>query len=670
MIVGMGAAAFVVESAQAARERGLEPICEVLGAVTANSAFHGTRLDVDHIAQVMERRGPQAESRGVDRHEIAASTVFVSHETYTPARGGSAAAEVNALRSTFGPAADSIVIANTKGFTGHAMGAGIEDVVAIKALETGIVPPVPNYKEPDPALGELNLSLGGAYPVRHALRLAAGFGSQIAMSLLRWTPPPDGRHRAPERARLRAIGSPTRRPGSAGSMRCAAVPGARSKSSPVGSASSTVRQVLRRLPKTRPTRARRAGRLDQRDANASCSDDRRPPRSPQPSPPGAAVVPEPVTESTVEARPGRMTDEVTVAVVSIVAEMTGYPADLLDLDLDLEADLGVDTVKQAEVFAAVRERFGVERDESLSLREFPTLAHVIGWVRDKTGGTALAASRRAPGAPTPSTPDALGGTVVRGARAESPESTSGPTAEEVTVAVVSIVAEMTGYPADLLDLDLDLEADLGVDTVKQAEVFAAVRERFGVERDETLSLREFPTLAHVIGWVRDKTGDSPLAAQPASPWRLDALDALAPDAPATVVPVPDRVRPSRPRADAEEVTVAVVSIVAEMTGYPADLLDLDLDLEADLGVDTVKQAEVFAAVRERFGVERDESLSLREFPTLAHVIGWVRDKTGGPAGRPARQPRGALDALAPSRPADRRRDPRRVRRVPGPTPRK
>ena len=67
------------------------------------------------------------------------------------------------------------------------------------------------------------------------------------------------------------------------------------------------------------------------------------------------------------------------------------------------------------------------------------------------------------------------------------------------------MAEMTGYPTELLDLDLDLEADLGVDTVKQAEVFAAVRARFGVERDETLSLRDFPTLTHVIGWVRDKT---------------------------------------------------------------------------------------------------------------------------------------------------------------------
>ena len=77
------------------------------------------------------------------------------------------------------------------------MGAGIEDVVALKALETGIVPPVPNYQEPDPDLGSLNLSTGGQYPVEYALRLAAGFGSQVAMSLLRWTPVPDGRRRAP-----------------------------------------------------------------------------------------------------------------------------------------------------------------------------------------------------------------------------------------------------------------------------------------------------------------------------------------------------------------------------------------------------------------------------------------------------------------------------------------
>ncbi|HSR25628.1 MAG TPA: beta-ketoacyl synthase N-terminal-like domain-containing protein, partial [Candidatus Eisenbacteria bacterium] len=193
MLLGMGAAALVVESAEAAGERGIRPICELLGVVTANSAFHGTRLDVRHISQVMEDLVAGAERQhGIDRAAIAPEMLFVSHETYTPARGGSAAAEVEALRRVFGQATDRIVVANTKGFTGHPMGVGIEDVVAVKALETGVVPPVPNFKEVDPELGELNLSKGGAYPVRYALRLAAGFGSQISLALLRLVASPDG----------------------------------------------------------------------------------------------------------------------------------------------------------------------------------------------------------------------------------------------------------------------------------------------------------------------------------------------------------------------------------------------------------------------------------------------------------------------------------------------
>ncbi len=94
------------------------------------------------------------------------------------------------------------------------------------------------------------------------------------------------------------------------------------------------------------------------------------------------------------------------------------------------------------------------------------------------------------------------------------------------------------------------------------------------------------------------------------------------------------VAPTTAPAAGDTVVDKVTAIVAEMTGYPPELLDPDLDLEADLGVDTVKQAEVFAAVREEFGVERDPNLQLRDFPTLTHVIGWVRDKTGIPEPTP------------------------------------
>ncbi len=59
------------------------------------------------------------------------------------------------------------------------------------------------------------------------------------------------------------------------------------------------------------------------------------------------------------------------------------------------------------------------------------------------------------------------------------------------------------------------------------------------------------------------------------------------------------------------------------------MLDLDLDLEADLGIDTVKQAEMFAAVRAAYNIPRDENLKLRDFPTLAHVIKFARDRQPG-----------------------------------------
>jgi len=325
--------------------------------------------------------------------------------------------------------------------------------------------------------------------------------------------------------------------------------------------------------------------------------------------PVATPVAVPVVAQAAAAVPAaKAADDVLAQVTAIVGQMTGYPSDLLDPDLDLEADLGVDTVKQAEVFAAVRGHYNVERDPNLKLRDFPTLRHVANWVRERAGlGAAPAAPIAAPAA-------ASAATAVAAAALAKPTAAG---ADEVLAQVTSIVAGMTGYPTELLGPDLDLEADLGVDTVKQAEVFAAVRGHYNVERDPNLKLRDFPTLRHVANWVRERAG---LGAAPA------AEAVAAPAAPASAA------APAAAAPAADEVLAQVTAIVAGMTGYPPELLGPDLDLEADLGVDTVKQAEVFAAVRGHYNVERDPNLKLRDFPTLRHVANWVRERAGLAAG--------------------------------------
>ncbi len=624
-IMGMGACALVVESQDAVAERGMRGIVELLSSEMGNSAFHGTRLDVGHIAQVMNSLISAAERRfGLNRQAMAPETVFVSHETFTPARGGSAAAEVVALRETFGEAASEIIIANTKGFTGHPMGVGVEDVIAVKILEHGIVPPVPNFREVDPELGPLNLSRGGRYPVTYAIHLAAGFGSQIALTLTRRLPGAPNRTDQPARyrrwleeisgcnraelevekrvLRVKATGQPERAPapsswqaGTGPQLRCQ-----------VGGAAAgvVIRPARMRLPEPQPA-----------------------PVYPSPEPVAVAVASAPVAvrpapsavapvalapqpAAVVEAAPEppvspASADDIAGRVLAIVAAQTGYPPEMLELDLSLEADLGVDTVKQAETFLSIREAFDIPRQENLKLSDYPTLAHVIRFVREQR--PELAAAVVVPAAITAAGDDAI--------------------AERV----LSIVAEQTGYPPEMLELDLNLEADLGVDTVKQAETFLSIRQAFDIPRQENLKLSDYPTLAHVIQFVREQRPDVAGPMQPVS------------EAPAV------QEAPVQPPAPADDVTERVLAIVAEQTGYPPEMLELDLNLEADLGVDTVKQAETFLSIRQAFDIPRRENLKLSDYPTLAHVIQFVReqrvDQTGGEEDAGDEEPAGETPAL-------------------------
>ncbi|MBN1566543.1 MAG: beta-ketoacyl synthase, partial [Acidobacteria bacterium] len=496
LIVGMGASAIVLESMDAARERGIRPICQVLGTVVANSAFHGTRLDVTHIRHVMEKLVSTVEKDwGINRFQIAPETVFVSHETYTPARGGSASAEVFALRHVFKEAIDQVVVANTKGATGHPMAVGIEDVVSAKILETGIVPPVPNFKEMDPELGYLNLSKGGPHPVRYVLRLGAGFGSQICMTMLRWIPTPDGRRPGPN-----ALGYQYRI-----EDRAAWNNWLQHLTGYANPELEVVHRTLRAKDQG-PTKTFENGYIA---ATA-------PARVSAPSP-VAAAAPVPASASAAIPAPApaapaaRPADAVQSMVMAIIAEKTGYPTDMLDLDLDLEADLGIDTVKQAEVFAAIRATYDIPREDNLKLRDFPTLAHTIKFVYERRPDLKSAAP--APAVPAP----------VAAPAAAPAVSAADPVQEEV----LKIIAEKTGYPPDMLDLDLDLEADLGIDTVKQAEMFAAIRAAYDIPREDNLKLRDFPTLAHTIKFVYDRRPDLKSAA-PAQPEAAAPVASAAP----------------------------------------------------------------------------------------------------------------------------------------------
>ncbi|MFB7618038.1 SDR family oxidoreductase [Kitasatospora sp. NPDC056181] len=90
------------------------------------------------------------------------------------------------------------------------------------------------------------------------------------------------------------------------------------------------------------------------------------------SPPSAAVpvtlpsasvlAPDPVSAPAAASAPVPPTaggvDEVLRAVIEVIGERTGYPADMIEPELDLEADLSIDSIKRTEIVGLLARRLG------------------------------------------------------------------------------------------------------------------------------------------------------------------------------------------------------------------------------------------------------------------------------------------------------------------------
>jgi acyl transferase domain-containing protein/NAD(P)-dependent dehydrogenase (short-subunit alcohol dehydrogenase family) len=78
--------------------------------------------------------------------------------------------------------------------------------------------------------------------------------------------------------------------------------------------------------------------------------------------------------------------------------------------------------------------------------------------------------------------------------------------------LMAIVRDRTGYPATMLRLDLDLEADLGIDSIKRVEILGSLRDAvpaLGAQSDSTLmdGLTRARTLGEIVSRVEEAVGE-------------------------------------------------------------------------------------------------------------------------------------------------------------------
>ena len=371
------------------------------------------------------------------------------------------------------------------------------------------------------------------------------------------------------------------------------------------------------------------------------------PLAPAPAVPAATPPPAPSIPSASPSASAPPLD-LHALMLAVVADKTGYPADMLDASMDLEGDLGIDSIKRVEILAAVQDQApGMPDVDAAHMGSLRTLGDIVGYMQGLVGSAEPAPAVAAPssnGSPSPSAPPL-----------------------DLHALMLAVVAHKTGYPGDMLDASMDLEGDLGIDSIKRVEILAAVQDQApGMPDVDAAHMGSLRTLGDIVGYMQGLMGATdaaPAVDAPSSTAPVIAPLPVVPPPPAATATAPlgryDLVLLDRPALgfaqpgllDADEVVLVgpIADALAKALNDRGVLARAAVAAAPDdsalvfLGglAEVTTQDEAAAVAREGFCVARTVSAGARLFVT-------VQD-TGGSFGlsdlSPERAPLGALAAL-------------------------
>ena len=180
-VLGEGAGVLVLESAESAADRGVEPIGEIVG--------YGSTADAHHITQPAPggEGGARAMKAALEQAGLQPGDVdYVNaHGTSTPLNDKY---ETMAMKAVFHERAYEVPISSTKSMTGHLLGAGgsLEAGITVLAIRDGALPPTINLEESDPDC-DLDYTPNSAREraVKVAMSNSFGFGGHNASLVFR-----------------------------------------------------------------------------------------------------------------------------------------------------------------------------------------------------------------------------------------------------------------------------------------------------------------------------------------------------------------------------------------------------------------------------------------------------------------------------------------------------
>ncbi|SMF30762.1 type I polyketide synthase [Pseudobacteriovorax antillogorgiicola] len=291
-----------------------------------------------------------------------------------------------------------------------------------------------------------------------------------------------------------------------------------------------------------------------------------------------------------EAMPeGGAQDNVMTAVQGLIAEKTGYPQDMLSQEMSLEEDLGIDSIKRVEIFSALQDQFSSLSDaDPEDLNNLRTIADIASYL----GAEEVTVAHVDAVNPLP---------IANGNDTQSPV---GSTEDKV----LEIIGEKTGYPRDMLHMEMALEEDLGIDSIKRVEIISALQSYFpSIEQMAAEDLGDLRTVEQLVFALNEDQAVGHASGEGANLPKADHE--------AEPVAIEDA---------AQGLEEAIFTVIAEKTGYPTDMLRAEMELESDLGIDSIKRVEIFSTLGESYPeLASADQEELADLQTLGDVIAYL-----------------------------------------------
>ncbi len=178
------------------------------------------------------------------------------------------------------------------------------------------------------------------------------------------------------------------------------------------------------------------------------------------------------------------------------------------------------------------------------------------------------------------------------------------TPQDVQSILFKTVSRLTGFPVEMLEPDMDIESDLGIDSIKKVEIMSELEKELGdgrtVAPEHLTTVRTLEDICQAM--ASEKTAALSIATEKtAAPASVHSQAAVNPN-----------------------VFEVLVGIISELTGFPKEMLEPEMNLESDLGIDSIKRVEILSRLEQELPgintVSPDEMGTLKTLDDIVHYI--------------------------------------------------